>query len=282
MPNSPLRLSRTALAGMILGSTLLCASSASAQTTTLYNPTLGTKPGDQGSLVLGNVVGASETFQAGPPPVTNLNSSASQGIYAGYSNYNTALGGPSGFTTTTFVNAAFPTLNPTTGFTLNFTMQLLSETHTGNANRAGFSVLLLGSDKKGIEIGFQSGRVFSQSTAFTQMDTNFTNTVPALLSSLTAYSLSIQNSTYTLSAGSTLLLTGTTQDYTGASGFGTEVYRTSNLLFLGDDTTSAGANVNLGAVSVTANTAAPEPGSGLLLLAGALSPAAVLIRRRKV
>ena len=281
MTNSFLCLSHTALAGMILGSALLCAGSASAQTTTLYNPTLGTKPGDQGYLILGNVFTATEIYQTGPPAVTNLNSSSAQSIYAGYSNYNIALGGPSGFTTTTFVNPAFPTLNPTTGFTLNFTMQLLAETHTGNANRAGFSVLLLGSDKKGIEIGFQSGGVFSQSTGFTQMDANFASTVPTLLSSLTAYSLSIQNSTYTLFAGNTLLLTGAAQDYTTASGFGTEVYRTSNFLFLGDDTTSAGANVNLGAVSITANTAAPEPGSGLLLLVGAISPAAMLIRRRK-
>ena len=283
MTPSPLRSHPATRPVLLLGSLLLFAIPVSAQTTVLYNATAGTTPGAQGSLVLGNVgaVPATETFQTGPPAVANLNSSANQSTYAGYSNYNVSPAAPLlGFTTTTPVNPAFPALNAANGFTLSFTMQLVSESHTNN-DRAGFSVLLLGSDKKGIEIGFQSGGVFSQSTAFTQAETNFGPTLPSLLASLTAYDLRIQGSTYTLLTGNTTLLTGAVRDYTGAAGFGSEVYRTSNFVFLGDDTTSAGANINLARVSITANTAAPEPGSGLLALLGAALPAAAWLRRRE-
>jgi hypothetical protein len=274
MITSHRRFSNDALAGVILlsTSTLLIACPATAQTTTLYNASAGTTPGAQGSLILGNVFGATETFQAGPPASTKLNSTANEGIYAGYTNYNVALSSP--------INPAFPTLNAASGYSLNFTMQLVSETHTGNNNRAGFSVLLLGSDKKGIEIGFQSGGVFSQSTSFTQAETNFGAGVPSVLGALTNYDLRILGDTYTLSTGNTTLLTGLVRDYSGNTGIGTDVYRTANFLFLGDDTTSASANVNLAAVTISTNIA-PEPASGVLALLGIGFPATVFLRRRK-
>lgn len=280
MPKTRRRLATLAPAGLILGSALLSAGSALAQTVTLYSAVGGTKPDAQGSLVLGNITGAVETFQAGPPAFTNLNSSGNPSIYAGYSNYNAGPAAPPvGFTPTTSVNPAFPTLNAASGFTLSFTMQLVAESHS-SSDRAGFSVLLLGNDKKGIEIGFQNGGVFSQSSSFTQAETNFGGGLPSVLGSLTSYDLRITGGNYTLSTGNMTLLTGAVRDYTGASGFGTDVYRTSNFVFLGDDTTAASASINLAAASITASTAAPEPGSGLLALLGALAPAAALLRRR--
>ena len=49
-------------------------------------------------------------------------------------------------------------LNRTDAFTLLFTVQLNSETHN-TENRAGFSVIVIGDDRRGIELGFWTGTV---------------------------------------------------------------------------------------------------------------------------
>ena len=49
-------------------------------------------------------------------------------------------------------NPAFPRLDPAEGFTLSFWLALPDETHL-NSNRAGFSVIVIGSDRRGIELG---------------------------------------------------------------------------------------------------------------------------------
>src|SRR5215211_7472575 len=56
-------------------------------------------------------------------------------------------------------STGFPILDPTTGFQLNFTMQVESETHV-NKNRAGFSVIVLDQNAKGIEISFWENEIW--------------------------------------------------------------------------------------------------------------------------
>ncbi len=65
---------------------------------------------------------------------------------AGYSNYNPAL--PP--TAPSLKNPSFPVLNRAQGFELSFSLAVDSESHANN-DRAGFSVILLGSDAQGIE-----------------------------------------------------------------------------------------------------------------------------------
>ena len=66
--------------------------------------------------------------------------------------------------------------------------------------------------------------------------------------------------------GGNTLLSGLLRDYTGAGGgSSTGVYRTPNFIFLGDNTTSTGANVDIQSIALTTTdaTAVPEPSSML-------------------
>ena len=58
-------------------------------------------------------------------------------------------------------------------------------------------------------------------------------------------------------------MSGLLRDYTGAVGLLTDVYRTPNFIFLGDNTISAGANVDIQSITLTTTdaTAVPEPSS---------------------
>jgi hypothetical protein len=257
---------------------------ASAQTTNvLYDAASGVTPSNFTPkwLEFGAFISASQTFTAGTPSFTRLSTLGNEGTFAGYSNYNaTATLSPPSLTPTTFVNPVFPNLDRTAGFNLRFTIRLNSETHTGNPARAGFSVILLGSDRQGVEIGFQSNTIFAQAPGFgTPTESNGEAIIPALTGAFTTYDLSITGNTYALRNGATTLLTGAVKDYTAATGFAGDVYRTPNFLFLGDDTTSASASTDLSFISITANAAAPEPAS--LALVGAILPGFVLARRKR-
>jgi hypothetical protein len=145
---------------------------------------------------------------------------------------------------------SFPTLNSTTGVQVNFTLHVESETH-GNSNRAGFSMIILDQDAKGIELSFWEDQIWVQSD-----DTSgglfkhgegaaFTTTA-----GMTNYQLTFAGDIYTLTANSEPLLSGPLRDYSKFDGF-PDPYETPNVLFLGDDTTSSQARVKLQFISVT-------------------------------
>jgi hypothetical protein len=148
------------------------------------------------------------------------------------------------------------------GVRLDFTVKLESETHNSN-DRAGLSIIVTDQTKHGIEIGFWSDRVWAQQLGFTHGAEALFNT-----GALTDYSLTIVGGTYTLAAGGTSLLSGSTLFY-DAPGlpppFSNIPYRTANILFLGDDTTSASAKFDLKSVSLSP---VPEPAVSLLLCVG--------------
>jgi hypothetical protein len=234
------------------------AASASVQTVNLYVGSGTQTPQSQGWLNFIPTSGIPSTISAAG--ATTLDTTSSSSIMAGYFNYNTFLNA--------FQNPSFPTLDTSAGFTVNFSVQVNSESHTSN-DRAGFSVIALGHDGNGIELGFWTGNVWAQSTTpvlFTHGEDVAFNTSSASHN----YSLHIQGGTYTLSADSTQILTGPTRNY---SSFGLP-YSLPDFLFLGDDTSSGAASETFSAVSVTV----PEPGTGLLALA--LCAAAVRPRRR--
>lgn len=254
------------LVGIATVSTIACGSfdRVGAVTTVLYDSASGTTPngGTSPYLNFANIGLGSQSFGSG---VTTLNTSAPEATYAGYTNYNN--------TGTAFFNPLFPILDKNSGYTLSFTVKINSQTNNGTNgdNRAGFSALILGSDKTGIEIGFRNPNtqgggttpdIFSQSGASFTVGEQNTN-LNGILSQLTTYDLSVLGNNYTLKNGNTTLLTGALRDYTAAAvpNTLTASYGLSNFLFLGDNTTSAGASVDISNVTLITNsaTAIPEP-----------------------
>lgn len=207
----------------------------------LYQPSGTQFPEDQGWL---------SYFSLGTAPVRSADStkttfSTSFDTQAGWSN-RTVL--------TTLVNPSFPNLDRTAGFTLNFGVKVVTESHN-STDRAGFSVILLASDHLGIELGFWPTEIWAQSSTFTHAEGTagtYDTTVAR------NYSLTIQGSTYTLNDGSSNILTGSLRDYSTAMSI---PYGLGNYLFVGDNTTSATASIELTGLSIV-----PEPTSlGLCL-----------------
>jgi len=127
-------------------------------------------------------------------------------------------------------------LKRTNGFTLEFTLQVPTETHA-NTNRAGFSVILLADDRSGVELGFWTNTIFAQtdSPLFTHgEDTNF-----SISAGFVTYALTLRATDYVLRADGTPILTGPIRNYEAFTGF-PDPYSTPNFMFFGDDTTSAG------------------------------------------
>ncbi len=247
----------------------------SAVTTTLYDgavnatATPNTYNSPNQYLNFASLNGGSQSASGG---VTTLDTSGSNSSYAGYSNYNSTL--------SAFVNSSFPVLDNNAGYTLSFKIDINSQTAT-SPNRAGFSVIVLGSDKKGIEIGFGSSDIFALNN-----DTGFSKgefiAQGGILSSPNTYDLTVLGNSYTLNNGANSLLSGSLRDYSAnATTLLTQVYNTANFVFLGDDTTSAGAKTNIQNIILADNnnsTAVPEPSS--LVGTGLAIGVAVTLKRR--
>ncbi|MGI2905560.1 DUF4347 domain-containing protein [Tolypothrix sp. VBCCA 56010] len=228
--------------------------------TPIYKGSLNSTPNTQGWLqfaaspAVGAVpIGGTQSASGG---VTNLKSNESGS--AGYSNYNAGLAIP--------LNPAFPTLDASKGFTLSFDLQVNSESHSSDDNndgfqdRAGFSVIVVTSDnKKAIELGFWNNEIWAQTAnpLFTHSTTERASGLTT--TAMTRYDLAIKDNTYQLFAagGTTPILTGSLRDYrafnhTGA-GLPYDPYEQTNFVFLGDNTSSAQADVNLARVELQAN-----------------------------
>ncbi len=250
---------RSLFVGALWGLTLV----SSAAVVPLYTPSGTQTPVDQPWLTY-NALGPAS--QVGSSSGVTLDSTALMLTYAGYSNYTTSGA---------YKNAAFPSLNRTQGYSLRFDLQVLSQANNAAANtnpvgqeRAGFSVILLGSDGFGIEIGFREGQVFTQPNAtFLGLgeSANFDTK-----SQINRYDLFISGSSYTLNAGGNTVLTGGLRNY---SAFG-QPYNLKNFVFLGDNTTEAQSRAFLGRVELNP---VPEPGTLLALLTGGLA----IVRRRR-
>ena len=143
------------------------------------------------------------------------------------------------------------TLDRSQGFALNFSVNILAETHN-NANRAGFSVIVIANDGKGIELGFWSNSVWAQGDGINPSTTPLFNRAESATFNTSApvtYQLGIISNTYALVANGTTILSGPIRDYSAFNGF-PDPYEQPNLIFIGDDTTSARATVTLGNIAV--------------------------------
>lgn len=154
-----------------------------------------------------------------------------------------------------------PPLDRAAGYSVRFTVQLTAEDHAGSdkngdgiSDRAGFSIIALSSDTRGIELGFWGNEVWAQADGASEPPPNsntlFTHAEGATfdtMARLTTYELHIMGDAYTLSSGELAILSGPLRDYRA---FGQFPYIVPNFLFLGDDTTSASATIRLANVAV--------------------------------
>jgi hypothetical protein len=155
-----------------------------------------------------------------------------------------------GWIATGATTPGFPILDRTAGFQVNFVIQVENESHTNN-NRAGFNVIILSEDAKGIELAFWQNEIWAQNDDTTGgLFKHGEGIAFATTTGLKDYQLMIANDTYTLAANTETILTGPLRDYKNFDGF-PDPYQTPNFLFFGDNTTSAESRVRLGLVSVT-------------------------------
>jgi Domain of unknown function (DUF4347)/FG-GAP-like repeat len=213
--------------------------------TAFYTADLGTAPTSQGwlsytavklpALGLPSFVTNTESINGGAV----VDTTADRTIYAGYSNY-----GISG----ALVNANAPRLDNTTGYSLSFDLQVLADANT-NPSRAGFSVLLVSQDPtKAIELAFQrltatTGQIFAQSSAFAAAEAIAYDT-----NQKTDYRIAVRGNSYQVFANGTQILTGALRDYSGftpPANFPADPYEQANLVFLGDNSTSAQGSFKL-------------------------------------
>lgn len=159
---------------------------------------------------------------------------------------NTYAGWISNVTTT----PGFPILDRTAGFQLDFALQVDSESHANN-NRAGFSIIVLSDDARGIELAFWENEIWAQNDDTTGgFFKHGEGATFATTTDFINYQVIVVNDTYTLTANTEPILTGPLRNYSRFEGF-PDPYETPNFLFLGDDTTSAQARIRLSFVSVT-------------------------------
>lgn len=158
--------------------------------------------------------------------------------YAGYFNQNPII------------------LDRSNGYTVSFRLRVNSESHGTNNNRAGFSVLVISNQRAGesqpygIELGFWLNNIWAQSSTFTRAETATYNTQ----SLAHTYHLKVSGNQYQLFVdnGTAPILQGPLRQYTGYTpppGY-PNPYKTPNLLFWGDNTTSAKSKVTLMRVEV--------------------------------
>ena len=237
---------------------------------TLYDSSVsGQTPDDQNLyyLALFPPVAATQVWEA--PGLTRLNTTGDITESAGYYNYDTFL---------SQAPKTPLTLDRTgDGYTLRFFAQVVSENH-GNNNRAGFSVIALSGDDQGIELGFWAGSIWAQDdtpTAFIHDESALFDTTVKVVK----YDLAIKGTGYTLYGDDVPLLSGLLRDYDANVPIDVahHVYHQANFVFLGDNTSSASAELLLGDVAVL-DAAVPEPATAAVLLVGF---AAALARRKR-
>jgi hypothetical protein len=157
------------------------------------------------------------------------------------------------FVPLTPINAAWPTLNAANGFTVRLDAQIAAEAHNTN-DRAGFNLIMIASNQRGVELGFWTSEVWCQEGGVSPQ--LFTHAEGVMIDTTTPrrYELSFRGSRYQLYIDNRLRLSGNLRDYTAfnASGSGLPFnpYTTQSFLFVGDDTSSAGATASFTRIEI--------------------------------
>ena len=225
----------------------ISACAGAAQAVVVYNGSLngGTqRVSDQGWFSYQPSGGAPSSATGG---ITTIDSSSSNSLKGGYFSHL-------GLGSLVFpINGSWPTLNATSGYTIRIDARVASETHA-TPHRAGFNLISIASDRTGVELGFWTTEVWCQEGGTTP--NLFTHAEGAAFDTtrLTRYTFVAQAGSYALYAGGRQILTGAMRNYTAfdssAAGLPFDPYETRNLLFVGDDTSSAGALSQIARIEV--------------------------------
>ena len=229
---------RKPLAAITIGFTLLMGVTA-ASADSLYRGTTtpSQKPDQQGWIYLKTAYPTTPSAQA-TKSGTVLDTGNSKN-YAGY-----------------FKRSPFK-LDRNTGYTISFSLQINSESHSSNNNRAGFSVIVASNRLSketqpfALELGFWTNSIWAYNTNASRGENVSYNTKAGVKN----YVLSIKGNRYQLfiSGSAKPFLEGPLRQYTSYTpppGF-PNPYTTPNLIFMGDDTTSANAKVTISRVDAS-------------------------------
>ena len=208
-----------------------------AETFVLYDGALGGTPDAQGFTYLTLPLVGAAARQSFADGATTLDTTAVQAESAGYFAQN------------------MPVLDRNLGYTVRFTVAVEEEAHA-SPHRAGFSVIVLGQDLLGIELGFWEDEIWAQEGGREALFTHAEGAAFDATAGLIAYELTISGAQYALAADGEPLLAGALRDYTAFEGT-FDPYETPNFFFLGDNTASARARIRLSYAAVTATAAVP-------------------------
>jgi hypothetical protein len=192
-----------------------------------------------------------------------LNGAASQGMNnaTGVTSLSTSTDAQAGYGKTITDG-----LNSNTGFSIDFSLRLVSESHV-SGNRSGLSLIVLDSTKQGVELSFWTDEVWTKN-ADVAFSHNATESVATNTTAMErTYRLTLLNGSYTLSIDGIQAFGGSLRNY-GAVATGllaTLVYNSPSFVFFGDNTSSAAANFELSNITLAP---VPEPGTWLMMLAG--------------
>ena len=222
----------------------VCGLQIAAAPVTLYDGSQSSSPDKQGWIYLLDPLVFNQARQVVADGGVNLNTLRNPNDHAGY-----------------FARVPLLTPHPSIpeefsrerGYQIGFTIQLSSEVHV-RPDRAGFNIIATSRDLMGIELSFWTNEVFAQSVDFIHSEGN--KQLPfQLATEYVDFVLEISGDNYILSGNGTEILTGPLRDY---SGFGNP-YNITDFLFLGDDTTSASASVNIRSIWIDTELSGTEP-----------------------
>lgn len=227
----------------------------------LYNGSLGNLPAAQGWLYMPTPSPGS-AVQAATPVGVLLDTTLVTTDRAGY--FNAFLPGS-------------PDMDCAAGFTVRIDLQLLAESHA-SADRAGFSLIVLDKNKKGLELEFWPGEVWAQHDAITGPDyfTHAEGVAFDTTAEMARYELAFFGGQYRLMIDGQWKMSGLVRDYTGYVG-AIDPYETPNLLFFGDNGGSSSSSATISRLSYYGESI-PEPASMSLLLLGTIG---ALARRKR-
>lgn len=180
--------------------------------------------------------------------------------YGGYTNFVPIP--PPG----SFVNPAFPALDPTVGYSLSFRVGFEALT-SSSPNRAGFSVTLISNNGQGIELGFNPSSIFAQSSTFVAAEDVLFNNLSV---SANDYVVTVLGNNYQLFANGNPILSGSLRNYvfnpaTSIPPLPFNPYTTNNFLFLGDSTGQGSSTFLLESAAI-ASVPVPPQFVGMVLL----------------